>query len=312
MIKVDALTKHYGSHVAIQDVSFKAKKGEILGLLGPNGAGKTTTMRILTAYMPPTEGSASVAGFDVVAQSLDVRRRVGYMPETVPLYPEMSVVEYLAYMGALRRVEEIDERIEAVVEEVGLEERSQSFIGNLSKGLRQRVGLAQALLHEPDVLILDEPTIGLDPTQIIEVRKLIQELGRKRTVVLSTHILPEAQQVCDRVLILNKGRIVAEGTPADLQHQLEGVDRFIVQAGCKSSKLLKLFKDTPGVSEVQKGHKEGMIEVAGEGGQDLRPLFARQIVEAGIDLMEIRSISMDLEKVFVQLTKDEEPAAEEK
>lgn len=312
MIKVDALTKHYGSHVAIQDVSFKAKKGEILGLLGPNGAGKTTTMRILTAYMPPTEGSASVAGFDVVAQSLDVRRRVGYMPETVPLYPEMSVVEYLAYMGALRRVEEIDERIEAVVEEVGLEERSQSFIGNLSKGLRQRVGLAQALLHEPDVLILDEPTIGLDPTQIIEVRKLIQELGRKRTVVLSTHILPEAQQVCDRVLILNKGRIVAEGTPADLQHQLEGVDRFIVQAGCKSSKLIKLFKDTPGVSEVQKGHKEGMIEVAGEGGQDLRPLFARQIVEAGIDLMEIRSISMDLEKVFVQLTKDEEPAAEEK
>ena len=311
MIKVDALTKHYGSHVAIKDVSFEAKKGEILGLLGPNGAGKTTTMRILTAYMPPTEGSASVAGFDVVAQSLDVRRRVGYMPETVPLYPEMSVVEYLAYMGALRRVEEIDERIDAVVEEVGLEERSQSFIGNLSKGLRQRVGLAQALLHEPEVLILDEPTIGLDPAQIIEVRKLIQELGRKRTVVLSTHILPEAQQVCDRVLILNKGRIVAEGTPADLQKQFEGVDRFIVQAGCKSSKLIKLFKDTPGVSEVQKGPQEGMIEVASEGGQDLRPLFARRVVEAGIDLLEIRSIGLDLEKVFVQLTQDEGQTGEE-
>ncbi|HEY69301.1 MAG TPA: ABC transporter ATP-binding protein [Anaerolineae bacterium] len=311
MIQVESLTKLYGSHVAIQDVSFKAKKGEILGLLGPNGAGKTTTMRILTAYMPPTEGSASIAGFDVVAQSLDVRRRVGYMPETVPLYPEMSVVEYLAYMGALRRVEDIDERIETVVEEVGLVERSQSFIGNLSKGLRQRVGLAQALLHEPDVLILDEPTIGLDPAQIIEVRKLIQELGRKRTVVLSTHILPEAQQVCDRVLILNKGRIVAKGTPADLQKQLEGVDRFVVQAGCKSSKLLKLFKDIPGVSEVQKGLQEGMIEVSSEGGQDLRPLFARRVVEAGIDLLEIRSTGLDLEKIFVKLTKDDIQTGEE-
>ncbi|MGD8813934.1 MAG: ABC transporter ATP-binding protein [Anaerolineales bacterium] len=311
MIQVEALTKLYGSHAAIQDVSFQAKQGEILGLLGPNGAGKTTTMRILTAYMPPTFGSASVAGFDVVAQSLEVRRRVGYMPETVPLYSEMSVIEYLAYMGSLRRVEEIDERIDAVIEEVGLEERSQSFIGNLSKGLRQRVGLAQALLHQPDVLILDEPTIGLDPAQIIEVRKLIQALGRERTVVLSTHILPEAQQVCDRVLILNRGRIVAEGTPTELKNQLEGAEKFILQAGCKSEKLLKLFKDTPGVTEVQKGTQEGMIEVSGERGKDLRPEFARRVVEAGIDLLEMRTIGLDLEEIFVQLTKDETHIGEE-
>src|SRR3990172_8794270 len=189
MIEAQGLTKFYGKHPAIRGLTFHAHRGEIVGFLGPNGAGKTTTMRILTGYMPPSSGSARVAGFDVLEQSLEVRRRVGYVPETVPLYPEMSVREYLVFMGSLRRVADLDARIEAVLAEVHLEERAASYIGNLSKGLRQRVGLAQALLHEPDVLILNEPTIGLDPAQIIEVRKLIQEIGRSRTIMLSTHIL---------------------------------------------------------------------------------------------------------------------------
>src|SRR3989337_1680195 len=217
MIKVSGLTKDFGARRAVHNLSFDAQQGEIVGFLGPNGAGKTTTMRILTGYMPPTDGEAIVAGFDVVEDSIEVRRRVGYLPETVPLCPEVSVVEYLTYMGMLRRVADLDDRIDEVLEEVHLVERADSFIGNLSKGLRQRVGLAQALLHRPQVLILDEPTIGLDPAQSIEVRKLIQGLGRDRTILLSTHILSEAQQVCDRVVIINKGAIVAEDTPSHLQ-----------------------------------------------------------------------------------------------
>jgi ABC-2 type transport system ATP-binding protein len=181
LIEVENLTKHYGNFQALQEISFHANQGEILGFLGPNGAGKTTTMRILTGYMPPSGGAAKVAGFDVVEQSLEVRRRVGYLPETVPLYPELTSAEYLQFMGALRQVDELDERIEDVLEDVGLLDRIDSFVGNLSKGLRQRLGLAQALLHEPEVLILDEPTIGLDPVQIIEVRDLIRELGKERT-----------------------------------------------------------------------------------------------------------------------------------
>lgn len=312
MIQVQGLTKFYGSHLAIQDLTFHADRGEILGFLGPNGAGKTTTMRILTAYMPPTSGKASVAGFDVVDQSLEVRRRVGYLPETVPLYPEMAVYEYLAYMGSLRRVKDLDERILEVIEEVGLVERAESYIGNLSKGLRQRVGLAQALLHEPEVLILDEPTLGLDPAQIKEVRKLIQALGRERTVLLSTHILTEAQQVCDRVLIINKGGLVAEDSPENLQTQLAGASRFRLTASASTTELLSLLEDVPGVSEVIPGRGQGEVEIASEPGQETRPEVARRIVaEAGLDLLELQPVGLDLEEIFLKLTKGDDEEEEE-
>jgi ABC-2 type transport system ATP-binding protein len=305
MIEVEGLTKFYGAFPAIQELSFHARPGEIVGFLGPNGAGKTTTMRILAGYMPPTSGTARVAGFDVVDQSLDVRRRVGYLPETVPLYPELSVFEYLTFMGSLRRVPELEDRVDEVLEQVGMQERSESYIGNLSKGLRQRVGLAQALLHRPEVLILDEPTIGLDPAQIIEVRRIIQELGRDRTVLLSTHILPEAQQICGRVLIINRGKIVAEDSPGNLQAQLAGAERLIVAAGTGSEQLVQILSGLPGVSSVRAGSCEGEVEVSTVPGKDLRPLVARTIVEAGVDLMELRSSGLSLEQIFLQLTREE-------
>jgi ABC-2 type transport system ATP-binding protein len=305
MIEVEGLTKFYGAFPAIQELSFNARPGEIVGFLGPNGAGKTTTMRILAGYMPPTRGTARVAGFDVVDQSLDVRRRVGYLPETVPLYPELSVFEYLTFMGSLRRVPELEDRVDEVLEQVGMQERSESYIGNLSKGLRQRVGLAQALLHRPEVLILDEPTIGLDPAQIIEVRRIIQELGRDRTVLLSTHILPEAQQICGRVLIINRGKIVAEDSPGNLQAQLAGAERLIVAAGTGSEQLVQILSGLPGVSSVRAGSCEGEVEVSTVPGKDLRPLVARTIVEAGVDLMELRSSGLSLEQIFLQLTREE-------
>jgi ABC-2 type transport system ATP-binding protein len=311
MIQVEGLTKFYGDHPAIVDLTFHAEAGEILGFLGPNGAGKTTTMRILTGFMPPSAGSATVAGFDVVDQSIEVRRRVGYLPETVPLYPEMSVVEYLEFMGSLRRVADLDDRIEAVLEEVHLEERADSFIGNLSKGLRQRVGLAQALLHEPEVLILDEPTIGLDPAQIIDVRKLIQEIGRSRTVLLSTHILSEAQQVCDRVLIINHGSIVVEDSPGNLQAQLAGAERLVVIAAAETSDLVKLLSEVAGVGSVTPGMQEGEVQVSCAPGGDARPLIARKVIEAGLDLLELRTVGVSLEDIFLQLTREEaKPQAE--
>jgi ABC-2 type transport system ATP-binding protein len=234
-----------------------------------------------------------------------VRRRVGYLPETVPLYPEMSVFEYLTFMGSLRRVPELEDRVDEVLEQVDMLERSESFIGNLSKGLRQRVGLAQALLHRPEVLILDEPTIGLDPAQIIEVRRIIQELGRDRTVLLSTHILPEAQQVCGRVLIINRGRIVAEDSPGNLQAQLAGAGRLVVAAGASSGQLVQLLGVLPGISSVRAGGSDGEVEVATVPGKDLRPLVARTIVEAGLDLLEIRNAGLSLEDIFLQLTREE-------
>ena len=308
MIEANQLSKTYGNFVALAGISFEAKPGEILGFLGPNGAGKTTTMRILTGYMPPTSGSAKVAGYDVVEDSLEVRRRVGYLPETVPLYPEMSGREYLSFMGSLRRVADLDSRVGEVLIQVGLQERGDSLIGNLSKGLRQRVGLAQALLHQPEVLILDEPTIGLDPAQIIEVRDLIRELGRERTVMLSTHILSEAQQVCDRVLIINKGRIVAEDTPANLSAQLAGADRILVRSSAPAGDLATLLKDVPGVESVEIARQAGTVEVTSTPGRDLRPLLARRIVEADLDLLELTTAGFSLESIFLQLTREEDQA----
>jgi ABC-2 type transport system ATP-binding protein len=305
MIEVENLTKYYGPLPAVQEISFRALRGEILGFLGPNGAGKTTTMRILTGFMPPSGGKATVAGFDVVEDSLEVRRRVGYMPETVPLYPEMAVTEYLEFMGSLRRVEKLEERVDSVLEQLGLEDRATSFIGALSKGLRQRVGLAQALLHEPEVLILDEPTIGLDPAQIIEVRELIAGLRTNRTVMLSTHILSEAQQVCDRVLIINRGRIVAEDTPANLQAQLAGAERVLVRAAAETAELTRALRKVPGLDAIEPTGEEGMLELSGPPGKDLRPAVARAVVKAGLDLLELRAVGVSLESIFLQLTREE-------
>jgi ABC-2 type transport system ATP-binding protein len=307
MIEVENLTKFYGPLPAIQEISFHAKSGEILGFLGPNGAGKTTTMRILTGYMPPSAGKATVAGYDVVEDSLEVRRRVGYVPETVPLYPEMAVTEYLEFMGSLRRVEQLEERVDSVLLELGLEERAGSFIGTLSKGLRQRVGLAQALLHEPEVLILDEPTIGLDPGQIIEVRELIAGLRANRTIMLSTHILSEAQQVCDRVLIIHRGRIVAEDTPANLQAQLAGAERVQVRAAAETAELVKALRKVAGADSIEPTGEEGLVELSAPPGTDLRPAIARAVVKAGLDLLELRGVGVSLESIFLQLTREDKP-----
>jgi gliding motility-associated transport system ATP-binding protein len=285
-------------------LTFQAKAGEILGFLGPNGAGKTTTMRILAGYMPPTSGVARVAGFDVVDQSLEVRKRVGYLPETVPLYPDMTVYDYLKYMGDLRHIKNVEDRVDDVLEIVHMEERANGYIGNLSKGMRQRIGIAQALLHEPEVLILDEPTIGLDPLQIREARDLIREIGKQRTVLLSTHILSEAQQVCDRVLIINNGQIVVEDTPERLQAALTGVQSVAVRVSGDGDGLEKLIRKIPGVDKVST-NLDGAVKVDSAPGKDIRPLIARDVVKAGFDLLELRSIDLSLEDIFIQLTREE-------
>ena len=250
MIRVLGLTKDYGPRRAINDLTFHAEKGEILGFLGPNGAGKTTTMRILTGYMPPTNGKVSIGGYDVIEDSLAVRRLVGYLPETVPLYPDMTVFEYLKYMADLRNLKKARPRIEETLELVEMGDRAGGYIGKLSKGMRQRVGLAQALLHQPEVLILDEPTIGLDPKQVVKFRSLIRQIGKDRTVLLSTHILPEVQQVCDRVLIINKGHIVTEETPEQLQARLTGSQRVAVRVRGEVDDLLGRVKEIPGIVNV--------------------------------------------------------------
>ena len=314
MIRVEGLIKEYGSRRAIDGISFDAQKGEILGFLGPNGAGKTTTMRILTGYMPPTAGVAEIAGFDVVEQSLEVRKRVGYMPETVPLYPEMTVFDYLKFMADLRRVPDAGDRVDEILEILNLGDRAESTIGNLSKGMRQRVGLAQALVHNPDVLILDEPTIGLDPVQIIEVRNLIRELGQQHTILLSTHILSEAQQVCNRVLIINKGTIVAEDTPEMLQSRLTGAQRVNLQVSGDADGIEGVIQEVPGVAGViVRG--DGRLEFETMPGTDPRPQVARAIVESGYELLEMRALGMSLEEIFLQLTRDEptppEPAGDD-
>ena len=304
MIQVEGLTKDYGPRRAINQLTFNAEKGEILGFLGPNGAGKTTTMRILTGFMPPSAGRATVAGYDVVDQSLEVRRRVGYLPETVPLYPDMTVFDYLRFMADLRHLPDAEDRVDDVLDMVDMADRSEGYIGNLSKGMRQRVGLAQALLHKPDVLILDEPTIGLDPAQIHEVRNMIREMGRERTILLSTHILSEAQQVCNRVLIINKGHIVVEDTPVNLQARLAGAQRVSIQVGGDADGLEKLLKSVSGVSNVIVGN-DGGFEFESEPGKDIRPEVARVVVNQGYDLLDLHPIGLSLEDIFLQLTRDE-------
>jgi len=301
MIKVSGLTKDYGARRAVHNLSFDAQQGEVVGFLGPNGAGKTTTMRILTGYMPPTDGEAIVAGYDVVEESLEVRKRVGYLPETVPLYTEMAVFDYLKFMGELRHIPNVDDRVDEVLDMVGMIERATGYIGNLSKGMRQRVGLAQALLHRPEVLILDEPTIGLDPSQVVEVRELIREIGKERTVLLSTHLLHEAQNLCDRVLIINKGKIVAEDTTENLQARLIGAERVIVRVRGEADELADAIKQVRGVRGVET-KSDGAVEFEFASGKDLRPEVAKQVIKSGYDLLELRPLGMSLEEIFLELT----------
>lgn len=301
MIRVNGLTKDYSARRAIDNLNFEAQQGEILGFLGPNGAGKTTTMRILSGYMPPTAGEAQVAGYDIISESLEVRRRVGYLPETVPLYNDMTVFDYLKFMADLRHLPKAEERVDDALEMVGLIERADGYIGNLSKGMRQRVGLAQALLHRPEVLILDEPTIGLDPAQVVEVRNLIRELGKERTILLSTHILSEAQQICDRVVIINKGRIVAEDSPENLQARLAGAQRVLLRVRGETEDLAAKIAALPGVQEVV-ALPDGALEFQHAPGQDVRPEAARTVIQAGYDLLEMHPVGMSLEEIFLELT----------
>jgi len=260
--------------------------------------------------MPPTSGVAKIAGFDVIEESLEVRRRVGYVPENVPLYPDMTVSDYLHFMADLRHLVDADERVESVLDQVQMLERSESYISSLSKGMVQRIGLAQALLHQPDVLLLDEPTIGLDPAQIIEVRNLIKDIGKEHTVLLSTHILSEAQQVCNRVLIINKGQIIAEDTPENLQAVLTGAQRVTLAVRGDTDGLEAVVSGIHGVTRISK-EKNGEFEFETAPGQDVRPEVARALVTSGYDLMELRPVGLSLEDIFLQLTRDEPSVSDE-
>ncbi|HEX2032858.1 MAG TPA: ATP-binding cassette domain-containing protein [Chloroflexota bacterium] len=309
MIEVRNLTKYYGPKVAIEDVSFEAARGDILGLLGPNGAGKSTTMRILTGYMPPTSGTARVAGYDVVEDSLAVRSRIGYLPENVPLYTDMTVRAYLDFVARAKQVSQRQESVQWAMEAARVDHVAGAIIGRLSKGYRQRVGLAQALLGDPEVLILDEPTVGLDPNQIIETRQLIKELGGERTIILSTHILPEVSMVCNRVVIINRGTVVAVDTPEALTRRLTGADRIALAVRGPSREVQQRLRQVPGVLAVTAAPGTNgvlRLEVDVQPGRDVREELASTVVQGGWGLQELRGQSLSLEEIFLQLTTSEE------
>jgi ABC-2 type transport system ATP-binding protein len=307
MIEVENLTRFYGPVRAVNNVSFQVDKGEIVGFLGPNGAGKSTTMRIITGYLPASAGTARVEGFDVFYDSLEVRRRIGYMPETVPLYPEMTVQAYLNYMADLRRLDNKAEAIGEAMEATGVTPRARMAIGQLSKGYRQRVGLAQAILHKPEVLVLDEPTIGLDPRQVTEVRSLIQEIGREQTIILSSHILSEVSQTCNRMLIINNGEIVASGTPDELTARVQDENRVLISiAGADQGEARRALERVDGVIGVD-FVEAGTFSVSCDPNRDSRGELARATVEQGWELLELRSMSMSLEEVFLSLTQGAAP-----
>lgn len=319
MIEVQHLTKRYGRVTAVDDVSFRVERGEILGFLGPNGAGKTTTMRILTGYMPATEGKALVAGFDVFDQPVEAKRRTGYLPETPPLYPDMSVLEYLRFVAKIKGVPSAErrQRIQGVMERTRISDMANRACGNLSKGYKQRVGLAQALIHNPDVLILDEPTAGLDPKQIIETRQLIKELAGDHTIVLSTHILPEVSQTCQRVVIIAKGKVVAVDTPDNLTARLQGSETLYVQVDTNGADLAPALSRVAGVTRIAESDRNNSVigyEIESERGRDIRRELARTIVGGGWGLLELRPTRISLEEIFLKLTtvESDAPPAEQK
>lgn len=306
MIEVRGLTKRYGAAVAVSDVSFDAKRGEVLGFLGPNGAGKTTTMRVITGYLPPTSGAVKVAGHDVVEESIEARRHTGYLPENPPVYTDMRVKEYLAFAARIKGVprRDVARRIDEVSGKCAITDVQRRPIGKLSKGYRQRVGLAQALIHNPDVLVLDEPTAGLDPRQIIEVRELIRGLAGQHTVILSTHILPEVSKTCDRVVVINAGKLVAEGTPDELTRRQQGFESVRVTAEGPSADMKARLERVEGVDLVEdRGEESGRstFEVHAARDKDVRSEVARAIVESGWRLLELKHSGMSLEDIFLKL-----------
>jgi ABC-2 type transport system ATP-binding protein len=328
MIEVEHLTKYYGTFPVVRDVSFNVERGEILGFLGPNGAGKTTTMRMITGYLPPTSGTVRVAGFDVVEKSLEARHHLGYLPETVPLYTELTGLEYLDFRGRLTGLHNTGERrarIYEVMDRLNLTDVANKQIGNLSRGYRQRVGLAQAMLHNPDVLILDEPTVGLDPVQITEVRDLIKELGRDHTVILSTHLLPEVSMVCNRVIIINRGRLVALDTPIHLAEGAGDIHTIQLEIRGVPSEVLAGLRAVPGVKSVSLGQADGQVTMSGERlpagvnayqveikpGSDVRPQIASAVVGGGFQLVELKAVRPSLEDVFVNIISQEVPEEDE-
>jgi ABC-2 type transport system ATP-binding protein len=316
LIEVQNLTKAYGPVTAVDHVSFTVNKGEILGFLGPNGAGKTTTMRILTGFMPASSGTARVAGFDVSTDSLEVRRHIGYLPEAPPLYPDMAVETYLDFVLRIKNVpaEQRRARVADALEKTNLGDKRTQLIRRLSRGYKQRVGLAQALVHDPDVIVLDEPTVGLDPKQIIEVRHLIKGLAGTHTIILSTHILPEVSMTCDRVVIINKGKIAAVDTPQNLTTQLKSGQRIQIEVHAPEKPLQDLLGQIPGASRVQvdasraDGHMLAIVEAAP--GKDIRSLIAAKVIEKHWELYELRGVSMSLEDIFLELTTDDAAHAE--
>jgi len=319
MITVQELTKKYARTTAVDHVSFEVQKGQIVGFLGPNGAGKTTTMRMLTCFLPPTSGSATVAGFDVLEQPLEVKKRIGYLPETPPLYPEMETAEYLSFVGKLKGLSsaEISKRVDYVCERCAVTDVKNKLLGKLSKGYRQRVGLAQAIIHNPDVLILDEPTAGLDPKQINETRDLIKGLAGDHTIILSTHILPEVEQTCQQVIIINRGKLVATDSVQNLQARARGGESVLVEIAGRNGSLdltvvQKKLEQIRGIQRVQykTSHaNRNVFEVESQKGF-VRGDLARAIVEGGWDLNELRPAAMSLEEIFLQLTGGEKAAQE--
>jgi ABC-2 type transport system ATP-binding protein len=310
VIEVQHVTKRYGPTVAVDNVSFRVEPGQILGFLGPNGAGKTTTMRMLTGYMPPTEGKAIVAGFDVFDQPLEAKRRTGYLPESPPLYPDMTVREYLTFVARIKGVgaSERRSRVDTAMGRTSIDDVADRHCGRLSKGYRQRVGLAQAILHNPDVLILDEPTAGLDPKQIIETRHLITDLAGDHTIILSTHILPEVSQTCERVVIINKGRVVAEDTPDNLTGRMHGSETIRLEIDTAGADPTEALAAVSGVTQVSAADDAGStraVDVQSAEGTDVRRGLARAVVTSGWGLLEMRPVRRSLEEIFLQLTTDE-------
>jgi ABC-2 type transport system ATP-binding protein len=312
MIEVQNLTKRYGPVTAVDNVTFRAEPGEILGFLGPNGAGKTTTMRVITGYIPATDGKVVVAGHDVFEQPIEAKRKIGYLPETPPLYPEMRIREYLLFVARIKGVprREIGSRVEEVMKRTRVTDMATRHCAKLSKGYRQRVGLAQAILHNPDVLVLDEPTAGLDPKQIIETRQLIRELGGTHTIILSTHILPEVSQTCHRVVIINNGKVVAVDTPANLTARLRGSETIFMQVAGPADAVSAALGGVAGVIRVNATAQDGVVdaEIESEKGRDVRGDLAAAVVGRGWGLLELRPMRMSLEDIFLHLTT-EEPAA---
>ena len=311
MIELEHISKYYGDFPAVTDISFRVERGEILGFLGPNGAGKSTTMKVITGFHPPTEGTARIAGYDIVNDSLEARRHIGYLPETVPLYSDMSVLDYLGFMGKIRGMSPayIRRRANEVVEICRLDEYHSTHIGKLSKGFKQRVGIAQAILHEPDVLVLDEPTIGIDPIQVVETRQLIKNLGGEHTLILSTHILPEVSMICERVIIIHEGQIVAEDKPENLAARLRGIERIEIDVKGPSRDIATALESVEGVESVQHRYSQAdgfsTFLVVAVPEAEPRAQLAAAVVGGGWGLLRLQSIGMSLEEIFLRVTTDE-------